>query len=127
MPVRNLHRRTFRLRQDHAGGKLVRNLSDRGMKIATISTPTQGGARHARQGQLSLQAAGASMSPALTRDALQLVADAVDEREPEQLARRFMGEADLVLRKVFHMRRALKLRCCVAPVASRRAAPLKTT
>jgi molybdopterin-guanine dinucleotide biosynthesis protein B len=37
----------------------------------------------------------------LTRDALQLVADATLEREPEQLARRFLGEADVVLAEGF--------------------------
>lgn len=82
--------------------KLVRHLSDRGMKIATIKhahhkveldTPGKDSYRY--------KAAGASMSLLLTRDALQLVADAVDEREPEQLARRFMGEADLVLAEGF--------------------------
>jgi molybdopterin-guanine dinucleotide biosynthesis protein B len=37
----------------------------------------------------------------LTRDALQLVADAKTEREPEQLAQRFLGEAELVLAEGF--------------------------
>lgn len=82
--------------------KLVRELSGRGMKIATIKhahhkveldTPGKDSYRY--------KAAGAAMSLLLTRDALQLVADAVDEREPEQLARRFMGEADLVLAEGF--------------------------
>jgi molybdopterin-guanine dinucleotide biosynthesis protein B len=45
--------------------------------------------------------AGAVMSMLLTRDALQLVADARIEREPEQLAKRFMGEAELVLAEGF--------------------------
>jgi len=82
--------------------KLVRELSDRGLKIATIKhahhkveldTPGKDSYRY--------KAAGAAMSMLLTRDALQLVADAIDEREPEQLARRFMGEADLVLAEGF--------------------------
>jgi molybdopterin-guanine dinucleotide biosynthesis protein B len=45
--------------------------------------------------------AGAVMSMLLTRDALQLVADAREQREPEQLAQRFLGEADLVLAEGF--------------------------
>ncbi|MFA6921408.1 MAG: molybdopterin-guanine dinucleotide biosynthesis protein B [Gallionella sp.] len=82
--------------------KLVRELSSRGMNIATIKhahhkvqldTPGKDSYRY--------KAAGAAMSMLLTRDELQLVADAVDEREPEQLARRFMSEADLVLAEGF--------------------------
>ena len=45
--------------------------------------------------------AGASMSMLVTTDALQLVADAVDRREPHELAARFLGEADLVLAEGF--------------------------
>lgn len=45
--------------------------------------------------------AGAVMSMLVTRDALQLVADATDRREPQQLAARFLGEADLVLAEGF--------------------------
>ena len=41
------------------------------------------------------------MSMLVTTDALQLVADAVDRREPHQLAERFLGEADLVLAEGF--------------------------
>jgi len=82
--------------------KLVRDLSGRGMKVATIKhahhkveldTPGKDSYRY--------KEAGAVMSMLLTRDALQLVADANVEREPEQLARRFMGEADLVLAEGF--------------------------
>lgn len=82
--------------------KLVRNLSDRGLCIATIKhahhkveldTPGKDSYRY--------KAAGASMSILLTKDALQLVADAKLEREPKQLAQRFMGEADMVLAEGF--------------------------
>ncbi|MGB8410127.1 MAG: molybdopterin-guanine dinucleotide biosynthesis protein B [Gallionella sp.] len=45
--------------------------------------------------------AGAAISMLVTSDELQLVADAVDRREPEQLAQRFLGEADLVLAEGF--------------------------
>jgi molybdopterin-guanine dinucleotide biosynthesis protein B len=41
------------------------------------------------------------MSMLVTSNELQLVADAVDRREPEQLAKRFLGEADLVLAEGF--------------------------
>ena len=41
------------------------------------------------------------MSMLVTSNELQLVADAVDRREPEQLAQRFLGEADLVLAEGF--------------------------
>ncbi|HCI52505.1 MAG TPA: molybdopterin-guanine dinucleotide biosynthesis protein B [Gallionella sp.] len=82
--------------------KLVRHFSLQGLNIATIKhahhkveldTPGKDSHRY--------KAAGASMSMLLTRDALQLVADATSEREPEQLARRFMSDADLVLAEGF--------------------------
>lgn len=100
--------------------KLVRNLSDRGMKIATIKhahhkveldTPGKDSYRY--------KAAGASMSLLLTRDALQLVADAIDEREPEQLVCRYMTEADLVLAEGFSHAPGVKIevlrRACGKP------------
>ncbi len=82
--------------------KLIRELSARGVKVATIKhahhkveldTPGKDSFRY--------KDAGAVMSMLLTRDALQLVADAKTEREPEQLAQRFLGEADLVLAEGF--------------------------
>ena len=45
--------------------------------------------------------AGAAISMLVTHSALQLVADAVDRREPLQLAERFLGEVDLVLAEGF--------------------------
>ena len=81
---------------------LVRELSQRGLRVATIKhahhkveldTPGKDSYRH--------KEAGAALSKLLTRDALQLVADATLEREPEQLARRFLGEADVVLAEGF--------------------------
>ena len=45
--------------------------------------------------------AGAAISMLVTTDGLQLVADAVEQREPAQLAQRFLGEADLVLAEGF--------------------------
>ena len=82
--------------------KLIRELCARGVKVATIKhahhkveldTPGKDSFRY--------KDAGAVMSMLLTRDALQLVADAKVEREPEQLAQRFLGEADLVLAEGF--------------------------
>lgn len=82
--------------------KLVRELTARGLRVATIKhahhrveldTPGKDSHRYKQ--------AGAAISMLLTRDALQLVADAIDEREPAQLARRFMGEADIVLAEGF--------------------------
>ncbi len=82
--------------------KLIRELCVRGVKVATIKhahhrveldTPGKDSFRY--------KEAGAVMSMLLTRDALQLVADAKEEREPAQLAQRFLGEADLVLAEGF--------------------------
>jgi len=82
--------------------KLIRELSDRGLRVATIKhahhkveldTPGKDSYRY--------KAAGAVMSMLLTRDTLQLVAEAGAEREPEQLAARFLGAVDLVLAEGF--------------------------
>jgi molybdopterin-guanine dinucleotide biosynthesis adapter protein len=82
--------------------KLIRELCERGVRVATIKhahhkveldTPGKDSRR--------FKDAGAIMSMLLTRDALQLVADAKEEREPEQLAARFLGEADWVLAEGF--------------------------
>lgn len=82
--------------------KLVRELSAMGLRVATIKhahhkvmldTPGKDSYRYKQ--------AGAVMSMLVTSGELQLVADAVDRREPEQLARRFLGEADLVLAEGF--------------------------
>ena len=82
--------------------KLIRELCARGVKVATIKhahhkveldTPGKDSYRYKN--------AGAVLSMLLTRDALQLVADAKEEREPEQLAQRFLGEADVVLAEGF--------------------------
>lgn len=84
--------------------KLIRELCARGVKVATIKhahhkveldTPGKDSFRY--------KDAGAVMSMLLTRDALQLVADAKTERDPEQLAKRFLGEADLVLAEGFSL------------------------
>jgi len=84
--------------------KLIRELCARGVKVATIKhahhkvvldTPGKDSYRY--------KEAGAVMSMLVTSNELQLVADAVDRREPEQLAARFLGEADLVLAEGFSL------------------------
>lgn len=76
----------------------------RGLQVATIKH-----AHHRvkldQEGKDSYRykAAGAQMSMLVTTDALQLVADAVDRREPAELAARFLGEADLVLAEGFSL------------------------
>src|SRR3989338_3241297 len=82
--------------------KLLHELSGRGLRVATIKhahhkvvldTPGKDSYRYKQ--------AGAAMSMLVTSNELQLVADAVDRREPEQLAQRFLVEADLVLAEGF--------------------------
>ena len=82
--------------------KLLRELGGRGLRVATIKhahhkvqldTPGKDSWRYKQ--------AGAAISMLVTSGELQLVADAVDRREPEQLAQRFLGEADLVLAEGF--------------------------
>ena len=82
--------------------KLLPELIRRGRRVATI--------KHAHhkveldtEGKDSwrYKNAGAVMSMLVTTNALQLVADAADRREPLQLAERFLGEADMVLAEGF--------------------------
>ncbi|MBI5429856.1 MAG: molybdopterin-guanine dinucleotide biosynthesis protein B [Nitrosomonadales bacterium] len=82
--------------------KLVRELSGRALRVAVIKhahhkvrldTPGKDSWRYKQ--------AGAAISMLVTSSELQLVADAVDRREPAQLAQRFLGEADLVLAEGF--------------------------
>lgn len=82
--------------------KLIRELSGRSLKVATLKhahhkveldTPGKDSYRY--------KAAGAAMSLLLTKDTLQLVADAKDNRDPEQLARRYMNDMDIVLAEGF--------------------------
>lgn len=100
--------------------KLIREITSRGVRVAAIKhahhkveldTPGKDSYRY--------KEAGAVMSMLLTRDALQLVADAKEEREPEQLARRFLGEADLVLAEGFSLCATPKIevlrRACFKP------------
>ncbi len=82
--------------------KLIRELVNRGYHVATIKhahhkvdldTPGKDSFRY--------KEAGAAMSMLLTRDTLQLVADAKEDREPGQLARRYYSDMDVVLAEGF--------------------------
>ncbi len=82
--------------------KLIRELVAQGYRVATIKhahhkvdldTPGKDSFRY--------KDAGAAMSMLLTRDQLQLVADAKVEREPEQLARRYYVDMNVVLAEGF--------------------------
>ena len=100
--------------------KLLPELVSRGFKVATIKH-----AHHKveldQEGKDSwrYKQAGASMSMLVTTSALQLVADAHEEREPHQLAARFLGEADLVLAEGFSLSPGAKIeilrRACGKP------------
>jgi molybdopterin-guanine dinucleotide biosynthesis adapter protein len=90
--------------------KLLRELNGRGLRVATIKhahhkvvldTPGKDSWRYKQ--------AGAVMSMLVTSNELQLVADAVDQREPEQLAQRFLGETDLVLAEGFSHASGVKI------------------
>ena len=94
--------------------KLLRELSGRGMRVATIKhahhkvvldTPGKDSWRYKQ--------AGAVMSMLVTASELQLVADApvdpLGRREPKQLAQRFLGEADLVLAEGFSHAAGVKI------------------
>ena len=90
--------------------KLLCELSGRGLRVATIKhahhkvvldTPGKDSWRYKQ--------AGAVMSMLVTSNELQLVADAVDRREPGQLAQRFLGEADIVLAEGFSHASGVKI------------------
>ena len=82
--------------------QLLPELTRRGLRLATI--------KHAHhrvaldqpgKDSWRYKQAGAAISMLVTAEALQLVADAVDQREPAQLAQRFLGEVDLVIAEGF--------------------------
>jgi molybdopterin-guanine dinucleotide biosynthesis protein B len=90
--------------------KLLHELSGIGLRVATIKhahhkvvldTPGKDSWRYKQ--------AGAAMSMLVTSSELQLVADAVDRREPEQLAQRFLSEVDLVLAEGFSHASGVKI------------------
>lgn len=78
--------------------QLVRELTRRGLRVATIKhahhkveldTPGKDSWRYSQ--------AGAVLSMLVSGDAVQLIATRLENREPQALAQRFMGEADVVL------------------------------
>ena len=82
--------------------KLVRELTQRGLRVATIKhahhkveldTPGKDSWRYTQ--------AGAAMSLLVTQGGVQLVDTQTEQREPQQLAERFLGDADLVLAEGF--------------------------
>lgn len=84
--------------------KLVRTLTQRGLRSATIKhahhkveldTPGKDSWRYTQ--------AGAAMSLLVRQGGVQLIASNVAQREPQQLAERFLGEADLVLAEGFSL------------------------
>lgn len=100
--------------------KLLPELSRRGLCLATIKH-----AHHKveldKEGKDSwrYKKAGAAMSMLVTANELQIVADAVDRREPAQLAERFLDEADMVLAEGFSLAPGVKIeilrRACGKP------------
>ena len=82
--------------------KLIRELTLLGLRVATIKhahhtvqldTPGKDSWRYTQ--------AGAAVSMLVTGQGVQLIATQIDEREPLQLAKRFFGDADLVLAEGF--------------------------
>ena len=84
--------------------KLLAELTARGLCMATIKHAHHRVALD-KEGKDSwrYKKAGAVMSMLVTADELQIVANAVDRREPTQLAERFLGEADMVLAEGFSL------------------------
>jgi molybdopterin-guanine dinucleotide biosynthesis protein B len=90
--------------------KLLRQLTRRGLRVATIKhahhtvqldTPGKDSWRYTQ--------AGAALSMLVTGNAVQLVSTIGEEREPQQLAQRFLGEADLVLAEGFSHAAGVKI------------------
>lgn len=82
--------------------RLVSELDRRGLRVATIKhAHHKVELDHSGKDSWRYTQAGAKLSLLLTTGALQLVAQAVDRREPAELAERFLGEADLVLAEGF--------------------------
>ena len=82
--------------------RLLPELTRRGLRVATIKhAHHRVELDHAGKDSWRYTQAGAALSMLVTAGQLQLVADAVDRREPHELAGRFLGEADLVLAEGF--------------------------
>jgi molybdopterin-guanine dinucleotide biosynthesis protein B len=84
--------------------KLVAELAARGQRVATIKHAHHKVVLdHEGKDSWRFTQAGAALSMLVTTDALQLVAEAAERREPAQLAQRFLGEADIVLAEGFSL------------------------
>ena len=100
--------------------KLLPELTARGLCLATIKHAHHKVALD-KEGKDSwrYKQAGAMLSMLVTADELQLVADAVDRRDPAQLTERFLGEADMVLAEGFSLAPGDKIeilrRACAKP------------
>jgi molybdopterin-guanine dinucleotide biosynthesis protein B len=82
--------------------RLLPELTRRGLRVATIKhAHHRVELDHAGKDSWRYTQAGAALSMLVTAGQLQLVAEAVDRRDPQQLAERFLGEADLVLAEGF--------------------------
>lgn len=82
--------------------KLIAELTRRGLRVAPLKhahhtvqldTPGKDSWRYTQ--------AGAALSMLVTSEGVQLIASQVANREPQALARRFMGDADVVLAEGF--------------------------
>ena len=90
--------------------KLLPELVGRGLNLATIKHAHHRVALdHEGKDSWRYKQAGAAMSMLVTANELQLVADAVDRREPAELAERFLGEADIVIAEGFSLARGAKI------------------
>lgn len=90
--------------------KLVRELTQRGLRVATIKhahhkvaldTPGKDSWRYTQ--------AGAEKSLLVTEGGVQMVAKQVEQSTPQELAERFIGEADLVLAEGFSLAPGAKI------------------
>ncbi|MDR0563469.1 MAG: molybdopterin-guanine dinucleotide biosynthesis protein B [Azoarcus sp.] len=90
--------------------RLIPELTRRGLRVATIKHAHHK-VRLDTEGKDSwrYKNAGAALSMLVTTHALQLVADAQEQREPLQLTERFLKEADIVLAEGFSQAQGPKI------------------
>ena len=82
--------------------RLLPEFKRRGLRVATIKHAHHRVVLdHEGKDSWRYTQAGATISMLVTAEQLQLVAEAADRRDPQQLAERFLGEVDLVLAEGF--------------------------
>ena len=82
--------------------RLLPELTQRGLRVATIKHAHHRVVLdHAGKDSWRYTQAGAALSMLVTAGQLQLVANAGERNDPQELAERFLGEADLVLAEGF--------------------------